>query len=71
MTEQTAKRITLANPEDIADLVKRFNERLKANGFGLDSQRDELVMVYHNQLLMQLTDPSDRCGALRVKEPPE
>ena len=71
MTEQqpTARRITLANPEEIADLVCRFDKRLQTiGGFGTSTQRLELVMAYHNQLLIQLTDPEAQCGALRVEE---
>lgn len=66
MTEQ-AKNITLADPEDIADLVNRFSKRLNVHGFG-NEQRHELVVNYHANLLMALTPESGHCGYLHIGE---
>ena len=69
MTEQTAKRITLADPEGIADLLKLFSDRLQANGFSLNPQRNELLKAYCDHLLDMLTIEPQHRGALRVEEP--
>ena len=69
MTEQTAKRITLADPEDIADLLKRFNDRLQANGFSGNLLRNDLLKDYCDHLLDMLTIEPQHRGALRVQEP--
>ena len=69
MTESTTKRITLAAPEDIADLLKRFNDSLQANGFSGNLLRNDLLKDYCDHLLDMLTIEPQHRGALRVQEP--
>ena len=69
MTEQTAKRITLADPEDIADLVNRFALRLKEKGYGDFETHSELVKEYQRYLLDELLSAPGQRGYLSTKEP--